>query len=143
MIPKVWFPPATPFTLQLTAVFDVPDTVAVNCLVAVVLTVAEGGSMVMVIVGGAVTVAVAALEEAGAVPPQDVTAQTRPIKPANEIIDTHVPRIPISKTPRQSRDEEAGALVGRSGTIFREEREQPCSLGVVREIVAPIHPANG
>jgi|SRR5712672_1706311 hypothetical protein len=96
MVPKVWFPPAIPFTLQFTAVFDVPETVAVNCLVSVVLTVAEGGSMLIVIAGGAVAVAVAALEEAGAVPPQDVIPQTRAIEPADEIIDTQVPRIPIS-----------------------------------------------
>ena len=33
MVPNVEFPPATPFTLQLTAVFDVPVIVAVNCCV--------------------------------------------------------------------------------------------------------------
>jgi hypothetical protein len=92
--------------------------------------------MVMVIVGGAVTVAVAALEEAGAVPPQDVTAQTRPIKPANEIIDTHVPRIPISKTPRQSRDEEAGALVGCDWDNISEANRTACGSGWAAACVA-------
>ena len=33
MVPSVGFPPETPFTLQDTAVFDVPVTVAVNCCV--------------------------------------------------------------------------------------------------------------
>ncbi len=31
IIPTVLFPPATPLTLQVTWVFDVPVTVAVNC----------------------------------------------------------------------------------------------------------------
>jgi hypothetical protein len=33
IVPTVEFPPKTPFTLQLTAVFDVPVTVAVSCCV--------------------------------------------------------------------------------------------------------------
>jgi hypothetical protein len=33
MVPAVAFPPEIPFTLQLTAVFDVPVTVAVSCCV--------------------------------------------------------------------------------------------------------------
>ena len=33
IVPTVELPPATPLTLQLTAVFDVPVTVAVNCCV--------------------------------------------------------------------------------------------------------------
>jgi hypothetical protein len=33
MVPAVEFPPETPFTLQVTAVFEVPVTVAVNCWV--------------------------------------------------------------------------------------------------------------
>jgi len=36
IIPTVEFPPATPFTCQLTAVLEVPETVAVNCCVAFV-----------------------------------------------------------------------------------------------------------
>jgi hypothetical protein len=34
IVPAVWFPPATPSTDQLTAVFVVFCTVAVNCAVA-------------------------------------------------------------------------------------------------------------
>lgn len=33
MVPAVEFPPGTPFTLQVTPVFDVPVTVTVNCCV--------------------------------------------------------------------------------------------------------------
>jgi hypothetical protein len=33
MVPAVELPPETPFTLQVTPVFDVPVTVAVNCCV--------------------------------------------------------------------------------------------------------------
>lgn len=33
IVPAVAFPPGTPFTLQVTAVFEVPVTVAVNCCV--------------------------------------------------------------------------------------------------------------
>jgi hypothetical protein len=33
MVPAVEFPPGTPLTLQVTAVFDVPVTVAVSCCV--------------------------------------------------------------------------------------------------------------
>ena len=32
-VPVVAFPPVTPFACQVTAVFDVPVTVAVNCCV--------------------------------------------------------------------------------------------------------------
>jgi len=37
-VPTVALPPAIPFTLQVTAVFAVPVTVAVNCCVAPVTT---------------------------------------------------------------------------------------------------------
>jgi hypothetical protein len=33
IVPTVEFPPATPFTCQVTAVLEVPVTVAVNCCV--------------------------------------------------------------------------------------------------------------
>jgi hypothetical protein len=33
IVPNVEFPPEMPFTLQVTAAFDVPVTVAVNCCV--------------------------------------------------------------------------------------------------------------
>src|SRR5690242_8776164 len=40
MVPAVEFPPTTPFTAQITAVFEVLVTVAVNCCVPEVGTVA-------------------------------------------------------------------------------------------------------
>jgi hypothetical protein len=80
--------------------------------------------MLIVIAGGAVAVAVAALEEAGAVPPQDVIAQTRAIEPANEIIDTHIPRIPINK-PRVNPEMKKQVLsLAGTATIFREATQE-------------------
>jgi hypothetical protein len=43
IVPTVVLPPVIPLTLQVTAVFDVPVTVAVNCRVADVMTVADDG----------------------------------------------------------------------------------------------------
>ena len=43
IVPTVALPPVVPLTLQVTAVFDVPVTVAVNCRVAEVITVADDG----------------------------------------------------------------------------------------------------
>jgi hypothetical protein len=66
MVPTVELPPTAPFTSQLTAVLEVPETVALNCcdwvactvaLVGVIETDTEGG--------GAVTVTVALAETAG------------------------------------------------------------------------------
>jgi hypothetical protein len=48
----VALPPATPFTCQLTAVLVEFDTVAVNCCVAPVCTVAVPGATVTLTVGG-------------------------------------------------------------------------------------------
>jgi len=52
-VPKVWFPPATPFTLQVTAVLAAPVTVALNWAVREVNTVAVEGPMLTVTVAGA------------------------------------------------------------------------------------------
>ena len=49
------FPPAIPFTFQITAVFGVFCTVAVNCRVCFTRTEALVGEIVMVIAGGVVT----------------------------------------------------------------------------------------
>ena len=51
MVPTVALPPATPFTCQVTAVFVVPETVAVNWSVAPGLTVEEAAVTVTVICG--------------------------------------------------------------------------------------------
>ena len=52
MVPTVEFPPVMPFTFQVTAVFVVFETVAVNCLVRPTRTVALVGEMVMDTGGG-------------------------------------------------------------------------------------------
>jgi len=44
--PRVEFPPGTPFTLQVTAVLEVPLTVAVNCCVWETITEALAGDRV-------------------------------------------------------------------------------------------------
>jgi hypothetical protein len=43
MNPSVWLPPATPFTAQVTAVFEVPVTIALNCSVPKFGTFAANG----------------------------------------------------------------------------------------------------
>ena len=58
-VPTVAFPPATPFTCQFTAVFEVFATVAANCCVAPTATEAVAGLTVTVTGGGAVTVTAA------------------------------------------------------------------------------------
>jgi hypothetical protein len=54
IVPAAALPPAVPFTCQVTAVFVVPVTVAVNCVLAPGLSVAVAGVTVMVIGGGGV-----------------------------------------------------------------------------------------
>jgi hypothetical protein len=52
IVPTVALPPVAPFTCQVTAVFVLPVTAAMNCLLALGLTVAEAGVTVTVIGGG-------------------------------------------------------------------------------------------
>jgi hypothetical protein len=52
IVPTVALPPVVPFTCQVTAVFVVPVTVSMNCLLAPGLTVVEAGVTVTVIGGG-------------------------------------------------------------------------------------------
>ena len=59
IVPVVAFPPVTLFTCHVTAVFAVPETVAVNCCVRPVVTVAVLGLTVTTTAGGAVTVTTA------------------------------------------------------------------------------------
>ena len=54
MVPDAALPPGVPFTCQVTAVFVVPVTVAVNCVLAPGLSVAIGGVTATVIAGGGV-----------------------------------------------------------------------------------------
>jgi hypothetical protein len=58
IVPTVEFPPVTLFTSQVTAVFDVPVTVAVNCCVPFAATVAgEGETVTVTIVGETIATA--------------------------------------------------------------------------------------
>ncbi len=52
MVPIVEFPPVTPFTFQVTEVFVVLVTVAVNCFVVFTRTLALVGEMLMATGGG-------------------------------------------------------------------------------------------
>ena len=58
IVPTVEFPPVMPFTLQVTAVFVLPVTLAVNCFVVPLVTLANEGDIATVM-GAAVTVTVA------------------------------------------------------------------------------------
>lgn len=62
IVPAVELPPVTPFTRQVTPVLELPVTVAVNCLVWPVATLAEVGEMVTEICGGAVLLLPAPLQ---------------------------------------------------------------------------------
>ena len=58
MVPTVEFPPVMLFTSQVTAVFDVPVTVAVNCCVPFAATVAgEGETLTLTMAGETMTTA--------------------------------------------------------------------------------------
>ena len=52
MVPAAALPPGVPFTCQVTPVFAVPVTVAMNCVLAPGLTVTVAGVTVTVIGGG-------------------------------------------------------------------------------------------
>src|SRR5215472_3863112 len=52
MVPTTAFPPAMPFTLQVTAAFDVPVTVAVSCCVLPSNTLELGDETITVTAGG-------------------------------------------------------------------------------------------
>ena len=111
-MPRVWFPPVTPFTLQLTAVLAAPVTVAVNCAVAEVETVVVVGLTATVITGGATLVELVELAAAGAVPPHDVIKLIAAI--ANRRTTTAVPNFrTFIPSPQQSRDVRGATLVGR------------------------------
>jgi hypothetical protein len=77
IVPTVEFPPTTLFTDQVTAVFDVPVTVAVNCCVAETGTETDGGLMVMETVTGGVV-------DPPPPPPHAMPNSARPsVKPSN------------------------------------------------------------
>ena len=58
IVPTVEFPPVMLFTSQVTAVFDVPVTVAVNCCAPFAATVAgEGETLTLTMAGATMTTA--------------------------------------------------------------------------------------
>ena len=56
MVPNAEFPPVTPFTLQVTEMFEALVTVAVNCLVVLKRRLALAGEMLTTIGSGFTTV---------------------------------------------------------------------------------------
>jgi hypothetical protein len=52
MMPTVWFPPATPFTLQVTPLFELPVTVAAYCEDLPSVTVVAPLRLIVTIGGG-------------------------------------------------------------------------------------------
>ena len=66
IVPKVEFPPLTPFTFHVTEVFVVLITVAVNCFVVFTRTLALAGDILM-LTGGGFVIVTDALPTAGGV----------------------------------------------------------------------------
>jgi hypothetical protein len=62
IVPTVALPPVMPLTFQITEWFELFWTVAVNCLVRLMRTLAVVGEIVMVIAGAAVTLTYAVLD---------------------------------------------------------------------------------
>jgi len=60
-VPTVELPLVTPFTFQTTVLFEVFETVAVNCFVLLMRTVALVGEMLTLTGGGGLTTVTAAL----------------------------------------------------------------------------------
>jgi hypothetical protein len=59
MVPTVAFPPVTPSTDQVTDVFELPETVAVNCWVVLMAMAAEAGAITTLTIEDGFTVALA------------------------------------------------------------------------------------
>jgi glutamine synthetase len=93
----------------VTAVFAAPATVALNCAVSEVKTVALEGVTVTVMIGPAAATKLAELCEEGASPPQDATNSIRPVD-AKDATTVPNPRMFIP-TP-ETRDVQAATLVG-------------------------------
>jgi hypothetical protein len=64
IVPFVELPPVMPLTFQVTVVFEVLETVAVNCFVRLTRTVALVGEMLMLTGGGGLVTLTAALPTA-------------------------------------------------------------------------------
>ena len=77
IVPSVEFPPVMPFTDQVTAVLEVPLTVAVNCCVCPTWTDALVGDIVIETMGAIVTVASADFVGSAELTAATVTADGR------------------------------------------------------------------
>jgi hypothetical protein len=108
IVPNVLLPPATPFTLHVTAVFAAPVTVALNCAVNEVMTVAVEGVTMTVMIGPVLAIKLAELCEEGAPPPQDAVKSIKPIDGR----DATVPNPRVFITTPETRDVQAATLVG-------------------------------
>ena len=107
MVPAVEFPPKTPFTLQVTAVFDVPVTVAVSCCVLPSNTLELDDETITVTDGGG------GVDEL--LPPQPskrmrkpseqrgATTNRRLIDPLKSVDSTHYLLLSYASTPAKSR----------------------------------------
>src|SRR5215472_7942794 len=97
------FPPVTPSTDQVTPIFVVPVTVAVNCWVVLTATVAVVGEMVTVIVGGGgatgVTVTVAFAVLVGSAFATAVTVTCNPVVVAGAVYKPEVETVPVCALP--------------------------------------------
>jgi hypothetical protein len=71
-VPTVELPPAAPFTLQVTLRLDAPVTVAVNCTVPPVWTVAVAGEIEICTAGG--PLACTAMADVVELPPLESTS---------------------------------------------------------------------
>jgi len=80
IIPVAALPPATPFTSQVTAVFDVLAMLAVNCCGPLAATFAEAGETEIVIGGGGVVVEVPPPPPQ----PQNSTAKETQVSPGRD-----------------------------------------------------------
>ena len=140
IVPSDPLPPLTPFTFQITDVFPLFWTVAVNCCVVLTLTVAVVGEMEIAIGAGATTFTENVLETspsgvltttgtddfaAGAFPDArncvaDKTVVGSSAAPSNEIIDPAVNPTPFTvnvKFPTGTGDGVTDEIAGRGRTV--------------------------
>src|SRR3981081_2319380 len=88
IVPTVELPPVTPFTCQVTAVLEVPVTVAVNCWVFAIGTEADAGATETLTWVGAVTVTVADADLVVSACDTAVTVTAAGLGPAEGAVDS-------------------------------------------------------
>ncbi len=86
MVPTVALPPAVPLTAQVTPVFVVPVTLAVNCCVEPVLTVADVGATATATVLAATGAGIVTLAVADFVGSATLVTFTVALPPVEEIV---------------------------------------------------------